>query len=75
MVLLLLSLPIIVLLLVNNIVLVEVLASVTLPNHALHVAHPVEQLGPPLNLFVLVQVIHFLEFLPGHVLLGQGVQD
>lgn len=41
MVLLLLSLPIIVLLLVNNIVLVEVLASVTLPNHALHVADPV----------------------------------
>ena len=75
MVLLLLGLPTVVLLLVNDIVLVEVLASVALANHTLHIAHPVEEFGPSLDLFVLVQVIHLLEFLPGHILLGQGVEN
>ena len=75
MVLFLFSLPLVVLLLVNDVVLVEVLACIALPNHTLYIAHPVEELGPTLDLFVLVQVIHFLKFLSGHVLLGQGVKD
>jgi len=75
MVLFLLGLSIVVLLLVNDVVLVEVLTCIALPNHTLHIAHPVQELGPTLDLFVLVQVIHFLEFLPGHILLGQGVED
>ena len=75
MVLFLLGLSIVVLLLVNDVVLVEVLTCIALPNHTLHIAHPVQELGSALDLFVLVQVIHFLEFLPGHILLGQGVKD
>ena len=75
MVLFLLGLSVVVLLLVNDVVLVEVLTCIALPNHTLHIAHPVQELGPTLDLFVLVQVIHFLEFLPGHILLGQGVKD
>jgi hypothetical protein len=41
MVLFLFSLPLVVLLLVNDVVLVEVLACIALPNHTLNIAHPI----------------------------------